>query len=450
MLTFLLSLLPQRYSRTSICDDKELCPTFFVCPAFASEPQAGEHGRKHSEPYETHYFDGTRRPRVFHAARERSGSETHRHQLRTGRRRSLRQWHSDQSANPRDAQESGRKSFLRRVRKERIRRRQTACREAKKDRRKESLTHGGVLPAHPRRLHAGPDHPRRGGRADGQPRQSGSNRPSTDGHPLGDRLRPARRTRVLPRAVEHSCRGEEHQRDPSDDHALRGDAFVQHPGTHLRKLARRADRNQGRKNGLRNAGQAFQCTPGPRPTGDQQLFHARTQGVILRALQNETACRNQRSRPIPFFAPVSVPTRPGFRIPHHRTPGEALPECAVRPALSAAKPRHRSPAPPLFRLRRPGTRRPTAPEKPPAAIRLPHLTASTLPNPRKTPVGPRPTELPRTVRAAGKPRTTGKRKTDRPQRAVRSSIRHAAVRTLSGAKSSVRDSDTRNRRKVPD
>ena len=104
MLTFLrglhFSLLPQRYSRTSICDDKELCPTFFVCPAFASEPQAGRHGRKHSEPYETHYLDGTRRPRAFHAARERSGSETHRHQLRTGRRRSLRQWHSDQSAPP--------------------------------------------------------------------------------------------------------------------------------------------------------------------------------------------------------------------------------------------------------------------------------------------------------------------------------------------------------------
>ncbi len=151
MLTFLLSLLPQRYSRTSICDDKELCPTFFACPAFASEPQAGEHGRKHSEPYETHYFDGTRRPRAFHTARKRSGSETHRHQLRTGRRRSLRQWHSDQSAPPRDAQEFGRKGFLRRVRKEGIRRRQTACREAKTVRRKESLPHGGVLPAHPRR-----------------------------------------------------------------------------------------------------------------------------------------------------------------------------------------------------------------------------------------------------------------------------------------------------------
>lgn len=53
------------------------------------------------------------------------------------------------STPPRDAQESVRKGFLRRVRKEGIRRRQTACREAKTVRRKESLPHGGVLPVHP-------------------------------------------------------------------------------------------------------------------------------------------------------------------------------------------------------------------------------------------------------------------------------------------------------------
>ncbi len=176
MLTFLLSLLPQRFSRTSICDDKELCPTFFACPAFASEPQAGEHGRKHSEPYETHYFDGTRRPRAFHAARERSGSETHRHQLRTGRRRGLRQWHSDQSAPPAMLKNPGGKAFSVGFGKKGYEDGQLLV--VKQKRSTERKPNPRRCPTgSPHRLHAGPDHPRRGGRADGQPRQSGSNRP---------------------------------------------------------------------------------------------------------------------------------------------------------------------------------------------------------------------------------------------------------------------------------
>ena len=166
--------------------------------------------------------------------------------------------------------------------------------------------------------------------------------------------------------------------------------------------------------------------------------------------ENESACRNQRGRPIPLRARLRSDTA-GIPDPHHRTPGKALPRMRSPPGpfrRKVAAPKPVTASFPLAAPRHPPT---DGAGKTPEAVRLPHLTASTPAEPSQDPrSGPGQPELPRTVRAAGKPRTTGKRKTDRPQRAVRSSIRHAAVRTLSGAKSSVRNSDTRNRRKVPD
>jgi len=66
-----------------------------------------------------------------------------------------------------------------------------------------------------------------------QPRQPRPNRSRTDDHPLGDRLRPARCARLLPRVVEYSGRGEKYQRNLPHDHALRRDARLQHPGADL-------------------------------------------------------------------------------------------------------------------------------------------------------------------------------------------------------------------------
>ncbi len=204
----------------------------------------------------------------------------------------------------------------------------------------------------------------------------------------------------------------------------------------LRKLARRCrSKIKVVKTANENAGQAFQCM-GAQPSRDTAIVMLvpRSNPAGRKSMQSARQARSY------IFAPVSSSTeKRDSGSPHHRTPGEYI----THPPGLSAKQRQPKSVTNLFRLRKhpaPATDGAgTARGRPPC----PTSTASTLPNPRKDPVGPRhPPELHRSVQDCRQARTTGKRKTDRPQRAVRSSMRHAAVRTLSGAKSSVRDSDT--------
>ena len=82
MLTFLLSLLPQRYSRTSICDDKELCPTFLHVPHSPQNLRPGNTAANIPNLMKHIISTGLAVLALSYCPKTRSGSETHRHQLR--------------------------------------------------------------------------------------------------------------------------------------------------------------------------------------------------------------------------------------------------------------------------------------------------------------------------------------------------------------------------------